>query len=136
MGGNRAELPMQLAIGCTQAINVAIIGTKINSALPSDGSQPNRTVGDEPPLLVAGLRGVRDYRVDVRESDKQRIPNCDRFIALIELQSGLSKGGLNGRQMTPPLKMQRGGNFFGRYICPSSVKSPHRPIVCFSLSDG
>ena len=103
---------MHFPVSCIQTINVAIIATKVDAVLPSDGGKSNRSISDEPPLLVAGLRGVRDDCVDMRQREKQRVSNSDRFIALIKLQSRLPKGGLNRGQLSLPLKVESRGELF------------------------
>ena len=61
--GKTAELPTQGTIIGIEAIQITVVGDKVDLVLSSDRREADRALGDEPPKFVACLRVQRRHAV-------------------------------------------------------------------------
>jgi hypothetical protein len=89
LAGRTAKLPQQAAVLAVQTVDMAVVGSDIDSILPRGRRQPHRPAGQKSPTLPARVCIETNHAAIRRRTEKDAVAGGDHVKRVIEVDPAL-----------------------------------------------
>ena len=137
--GSTAEGPQLLTILGVHAVEMAVIASDVNFALPAHRRQTHRPAGEKAPQLRARVQIQRHHLVGIVEADEHPVPEHDGLedtVVSHEIVIQRIVPHLLARRVCPlPFELKLCGQLLRGSRRSSGIKPPHGPVGGCGCSD-